>query len=74
MTRELPNNVPFEAKVALILKFQEHWAAVAQQCFETLQVNMERLLFKYVDDEFSRYHILNGHMKYSMFSLVEGLN
>ncbi|KIY62344.1 hypothetical protein CYLTODRAFT_361648 [Cylindrobasidium torrendii FP15055 ss-10] len=63
ITRELPGNVPFDAKTALIFKFQDTWKASMLECFEKVQNHTVKILYDYVDNEFSRFFLLNGHMK-----------
>ncbi|KAF8921041.1 P-loop containing nucleoside triphosphate hydrolase protein [Mucidula mucida] len=70
MTRELPNNVPFEAKAALILKFQDTWPEATATCFTRVETNLARVLFKYTEDNFSRYAVLHGHMKTFLAELL----
>ncbi|KAF9053960.1 hypothetical protein BDZ89DRAFT_1056513 [Hymenopellis radicata] len=70
ITRELPNNVPFDAKAALILRFQETWPDATAACFSRVETNLARVLFKYTEENFSRYAVLHGHMKTFLTELL----
>ncbi len=68
LTRELPNNVPFEAKVELINAFQATWHASVMNCFNRVQECTYKVLMKCIEKDFSRYVILQGHLKYANIS------
>ncbi|THU97629.1 hypothetical protein K435DRAFT_753802 [Dendrothele bispora CBS 962.96] len=70
ITRELPNNVPFDAKVALIMEFQATWAVAVAECFNAVEKATLTLLMKKVDIDFQRYEILRGHIRTFLHELV----
>ncbi|KAK0196410.1 P-loop containing nucleoside triphosphate hydrolase protein [Armillaria mellea] len=51
VTRELPNNVPFDAKVALITSFQHSWPASVKSCFDDVRNTVLNTLLSCVDHE-----------------------
>ncbi|KAK0239883.1 P-loop containing nucleoside triphosphate hydrolase protein [Armillaria nabsnona] len=70
LTRELPNNVPFEAKVELINAFQATWLASVMNCFNRVQGSTYKVLMKCIEKDFSRYVILQGHLKTFIMELM----
>ncbi|KAK0503501.1 P-loop containing nucleoside triphosphate hydrolase protein [Armillaria luteobubalina] len=70
LTRELPNNVPFEAKVELIHAFQATWRASVMNCFNRVQGCTFEVLMKCIEKDFSRYVILQGHLKTFIMELM----
>ncbi|PBK78407.1 hypothetical protein ARMSODRAFT_947314 [Armillaria solidipes] len=70
LTRELPNNVPFEAKVELINAFQATWHASVMNCFNRVQGCTYEVLMKCIEKDFSRYVILQGHLKTFIMELM----
>ncbi|KAI3619394.1 hypothetical protein WG66_012775 [Moniliophthora roreri] len=72
ITRELPNNVPFEAKVALINDFQQTWrTASIDECFERVMVSTVGLLTDLVNRRFERHSLLRNDVHELMLKLVE---
>ncbi|KIY65284.1 hypothetical protein CYLTODRAFT_357063 [Cylindrobasidium torrendii FP15055 ss-10] len=63
ITRELPNNVPFEAKTVLILRLQNTWKTLTDECFQKVQDRTIQLLYAKVDEVFGQYSLLVGHIK-----------
>jgi hypothetical protein len=60
ITRELPNNVPFSAKVALIHQFTERWSTPVQICFEAVRTKTLAALLELVSVHFGRFaHLQN---------------
>ena len=55
MTRELPNNVPYAAKVSLILDFQLTWEQSMFKCFDAVQRSVDEFLTRHIDQQFQRY-------------------
>ncbi|KAK0196875.1 P-loop containing nucleoside triphosphate hydrolase protein [Armillaria mellea] len=70
LTRELPNNVPFEAKVELINAFQANWRTSVMNCFNRVQGCTYEVLMKCIEKGFSRYVILQGHLKTFIVELM----
>ncbi|KAK0211639.1 P-loop containing nucleoside triphosphate hydrolase protein [Armillaria fumosa] len=64
VTRELPNNVPFDAKVALITSFQHSWPASVKSCFDDVRNTVLNTLLSCVDHErLGRYDLLTHHLR-----------
>ncbi|TFY75946.1 hypothetical protein EWM64_g8066 [Hericium alpestre] len=63
ITRELPNNVPFMAKVVLIDRFQETWAAAATVCFDEVRQEMVDILLDCVANRFGRWDQLHAQVR-----------
>jgi len=63
ITRELPDNVPFQAKVALIASFQGTWESSTSQCFDTVRSSMLKVLFECINAKFQRYENLEAHIR-----------
>ncbi|KAK0463897.1 P-loop containing nucleoside triphosphate hydrolase protein [Desarmillaria tabescens] len=70
LTRELPNNVPFEAKVELITAFQATWHASVMNCFNRVQGCTYEVLMGCIERDFARYAILKGHLKTFIMELM----
>ncbi|KAK0463456.1 P-loop containing nucleoside triphosphate hydrolase protein [Desarmillaria tabescens] len=63
ITRELPNNVPFDAKVALITSFQRSWPHFVKSCFDNVRNTVLNTLLACVDHErLGRYDLLRHHL------------
>ncbi|TFY83071.1 hypothetical protein EWM64_g941 [Hericium alpestre] len=71
MTRELPNNVPFSAKVSLIKEFQYRWPEAAKACFSAVHDNLMRQLLACVHSDFGRWESLHGQIRNFMTDLVK---
>lgn len=65
MTRELPGNVPFEAKIALITASQETWKSSVRKCFDRVLEAMVAVLIECVDQRFQRHELLRGRLQYA---------
>ncbi|KAG6863142.1 hypothetical protein C0991_007944 [Blastosporella zonata] len=63
ITRELPNNVPFSAKVDLITNFQASWEFATKVCFGAVRKQVQRMLEHHVAQTFHRYENLEGHIQ-----------
>ncbi|KAK7461117.1 hypothetical protein VKT23_009043 [Stygiomarasmius scandens] len=70
ITRELPNHVPFEAIVALVVDFQSTWPATVERCFVAIEKATIELLMKMIDRDFRRYEILRVHIRSFIHELV----
>ncbi|KAI0820111.1 P-loop containing nucleoside triphosphate hydrolase protein [Trametes gibbosa] len=55
VTRELPGNVPYTAKVSLIRTFQNTWEEAALACYEEVREVFKDAIAEAVDSEFGRY-------------------
>ncbi|KAI0696226.1 P-loop containing nucleoside triphosphate hydrolase protein [Cerioporus squamosus] len=66
VTRELPNNVPYAAKISLILDFQRTWEQSTLRCFEVVQKSVGQFLTSHIDQQFQRY----GNLKAIVNSVV----
>lgn len=62
IARELPNNVPFDAKIALIQAFQETWSKATIFCFENVKQGTIKLLNQCVEADFSRHDALQKRL------------
>ncbi len=60
--RELPNNVPYFAKVALIDDFQAPWKADSQKCFNAIFKAFEKSLLQLINTRFQRYDHLRANV------------
>ncbi|KAL0571650.1 hypothetical protein V5O48_010308 [Marasmius crinis-equi] len=58
-TRELPYNVPFEAKVTLIKQFQERWhPSAVGECYRTVQSQTASVVMNLMQKRFQRHRRL----------------
>ncbi|KAI0681580.1 P-loop containing nucleoside triphosphate hydrolase protein [Earliella scabrosa] len=55
VTRELPNNVPYAAKVSLIRDFQKTWEQSALACFDAVQRTIDAFLLAQIEQQFRQY-------------------
>ncbi|KLO09761.1 hypothetical protein SCHPADRAFT_857550 [Schizopora paradoxa] len=69
MTRQLPYNVPFPAKAALIRECFEFWPEHLQNCFEEIQAAYVSCVEKLVDHHFGRH--TNGGLHEYIRMIVE---
>ncbi|KAI0706855.1 P-loop containing nucleoside triphosphate hydrolase protein [Cerioporus squamosus] len=58
ITRELPGNVPYAAKLALLQDFQNTWHASASGCFDEVQDAFKESVKSLVHEYFERYNAL----------------
>ena len=63
MTRELPNNVPYPAKVALIKDFQSSWGQLCQDVFDHVCKDFHDMLTELMRERFQRYTLLHSRVK-----------
>ncbi|KAL4244709.1 hypothetical protein ABKN59_010897 [Abortiporus biennis] len=56
--RELPNNVPYNAKVSLIKQFQRSWEDSTHECAETIRNMFQETLSKVIAEGFGQYKSL----------------
>ncbi|KII84204.1 hypothetical protein PLICRDRAFT_46578 [Plicaturopsis crispa FD-325 SS-3] len=71
ITRELPNNVPFDAKVVLIDEFQSTWENFATVCFDRVRKCMLKTLLECISKYFGGYEGLRNHLNVFVSELVE---
>ncbi|KIK58162.1 hypothetical protein GYMLUDRAFT_45362 [Collybiopsis luxurians FD-317 M1] len=71
MTRELPNNVPFQAKASLIVRFQAEWPKAVDACFRGVEVATSKVLLKMTQDHFGRFALLQLHVRNFIKILME---
>ncbi|KAL5513429.1 hypothetical protein ACEPAH_3828 [Sanghuangporus vaninii] len=71
-TWELPNNVPFDAKHALIDEFTREWDAPTIRCFEKAFQNLTTCLDHILHRHFDRFQKLNSHMRDLVKDVVDG--
>ncbi|KAI9058586.1 hypothetical protein FKP32DRAFT_1581292 [Trametes sanguinea] len=64
VTRELPGNVPYAAKVSLIQTFQQNWEDAALACFAEVQSTFKDAVADIVRHEFDRYSALKAIVGY----------
>ena len=74
MTRELPNNVPYAAKMSLIHNFQQCWERVVIDCFEEVHQAFKVVLNDLAARYFGRYDVLKAAVLYaSLFPITSHL-
>ncbi|KAG6848187.1 hypothetical protein H0H93_002553 [Arthromyces matolae] len=71
IARELPNNVPFPAKVELITRFQARWESATDDCFQAVRQHVEDMLDGHVKNTFQRYQHLERHVQIYIRELVQ---
>ncbi|KAF9066276.1 P-loop containing nucleoside triphosphate hydrolase protein [Rhodocollybia butyracea] len=71
LTRELPHNVPYEAKTALILQFQTTWPDAVETCFEKVKEITLKILLRNVDVHFGRFNLLRSHIRNLIATVIE---
>ncbi len=57
LTRQLPFNLPFSAKVGLIEQCFDDWPSHAMQCFDTVRFVVENHIGELVVEHFGRHTI-----------------
>ncbi|KAH0580123.1 hypothetical protein H2248_002929 [Termitomyces sp. 'cryptogamus'] len=71
ITRELPNNVPFSAKIDLIPKFQASWESAVETCFTAVRKHVQDMLEHQIRHTFHRYEHLEGHVRIFVSEIVQ---
>ncbi|KAI0066060.1 P-loop containing nucleoside triphosphate hydrolase protein [Artomyces pyxidatus] len=71
ITRELPNNVPFSAKVTLIKAFQEKWDDAATRCFSSVVAETEQALLTCAKIKFGRWDHLHSMIRACINDLIK---
>ncbi|KAI0650981.1 P-loop containing nucleoside triphosphate hydrolase protein [Trametes meyenii] len=72
VTRELPGNVPYAAKVALIRAFQDDWVDTALACFEEVLGMFKDAVAEAVREVFERYANLKAIVGPVTMELING--
>ena len=67
ITRELPDNIPFEAKVSLIESFQRSWKTATMTCFHRVRDSTLKILVEIISKQFERYSNLQSHLRFVLF-------
>ncbi|KAJ3981520.1 P-loop containing nucleoside triphosphate hydrolase protein [Lentinula detonsa] len=71
LARELPNNIPYEAKASLILRFQTSWPKAVDDCFRGVETDTLQILNKMMEQYFGRFTLLHSHMKNFVKTLMD---
>ncbi|KAH7912598.1 P-loop containing nucleoside triphosphate hydrolase protein [Hygrophoropsis aurantiaca] len=70
ITRELPDNIPFQSKVSLIDAFQETWGIAAKECAEKVCSSLQTFLLESIKQTFGRYDNLQNHLHVILLELI----
>ncbi|THH32770.1 hypothetical protein EUX98_g1377 [Antrodiella citrinella] len=70
LTRELPNNVPYSAKVALIRKMQTTWEHHSNTCLNAVQTRLEAVVTQLIHARFERYEVLKAKLTRLVLELL----
>ncbi|KAI0937651.1 hypothetical protein AcW1_001523 [Taiwanofungus camphoratus] len=71
LTRELPNNVPYRAKIVLIAAYQSRWCPYAQETFREVHEAFDRTLSHLIQSKFRRYKRLEYRVKSVISELIK---
>ncbi|KAH9830095.1 P-loop containing nucleoside triphosphate hydrolase protein [Rhodofomes roseus] len=71
VTRELPNNVPYPAKVALIKDFQSGWGQLCQHVFNQVGRDFHDVLAELMRHKFQRYNLLHSRVNAALQELLK---
>ncbi|KDQ18068.1 hypothetical protein BOTBODRAFT_63785 [Botryobasidium botryosum FD-172 SS1] len=71
ITWELPGNVPYHAKAALIANITKMWNNPAHHCFNAVAGALEKLLRKMIDHKFNRFAALQAQMTVLVSEVVK---
>lgn len=63
ITRELPGNIPYAAKLTLLQSFQQSWESSAFSAFEAVQEAFQKTLSSLMKKYFERYGNLMSIVK-----------
>ncbi|KAK7679580.1 hypothetical protein QCA50_017290 [Cerrena zonata] len=70
LARELPNNVPYSAKVVLIHSFQRDWKSLSMNCFAAVQMVLREITEKLISDVFHRHPNLEPKIRLAVSELI----
>lgn len=59
---ELPNNVPYQAKVNLIARFTKLWVAPSERCFDVINDVLDKVISELINIHFGRFKVLEGYV------------
>ena len=65
ITRELPDNIPYEMKCCLMADFKDEWAQFANTCRENVYGRMGNTLKELIEKHFSKYTYLKTVIMYA---------
>ncbi|KZT66610.1 hypothetical protein DAEQUDRAFT_695305 [Daedalea quercina L-15889] len=68
--RELPNNIPYPAKVALIKDFQITWNSLCQAVFDDVTKHFQETLAQLMREEFQGYSLLHSRVNAAVQELL----
>ncbi|KAL0952897.1 hypothetical protein HGRIS_007115 [Hohenbuehelia grisea] len=71
ISRELPKNIPFQAKATLISAFQNNWPSAAIECFNEVQEATTAILLMTLGRHFDQYVALKEELSTFLLELVE---
>ncbi|KAJ3722601.1 P-loop containing nucleoside triphosphate hydrolase protein [Lentinula raphanica] len=71
LTRELPNNVPYESKASLIVRFQTTWPEAVDECFEAVEAATLKVLQDMIERYFGRFNLLQSHIRTLITTLMD---
>lgn len=71
VTRELPNNIPFQAKEVLILQFQADWKVAVDKCFSAVRRSVQDAIELTLKAVFGRYENLEKHMRILILEIIQ---
>lgn len=67
VTRELPKNVPYAAKLSFIKGFQSEWLLVANKVADEVHSTLTKTLMELIGQQFVQYQHLAPRLKYVLF-------
>ncbi|KAK7691227.1 hypothetical protein QCA50_006330 [Cerrena zonata] len=70
LARELPNNVPYSAKVVLIHSFQRDWKSLSMNCFAAVQMVLREIMEKLISDVFHHHPNLEPKIRLAVSKLI----
>ncbi|KAI0072419.1 hypothetical protein K474DRAFT_398426 [Panus rudis PR-1116 ss-1] len=71
ITRELPGNVPYSAKTALIKQCQETWELDSQKCYREVYRALEAALLRMSEKTFGQFDNLKSIMQRCLKELID---
>ncbi|GJE97016.1 P-loop containing nucleoside triphosphate hydrolase protein [Phanerochaete sordida] len=70
ITRELPNNIPYVAKVSFIKDFQRHWPTYTRRCVDAVYAALQQTALHLVHTMFGPYAHLEPKIKRAVEQLI----
>ncbi|KZT07896.1 uncharacterized protein LAESUDRAFT_811749 [Laetiporus sulphureus 93-53] len=71
VTRELPYNVPYSAKMSLIQDFQDSWERLSRETFEKVYQQFDSILTSVTHKEFSQYAQLQARINAAVQEILK---